>query len=130
MPQASSAHDTFWDFVSLMPESTHMLIWQMSDRAIPRSYRTMQGFGVHTFRLINAAGEVRFVKFHWNPVQGTHSLVWDERPSSSAPIPTTTAATCGKPSIPATSRSGNWDCKCSRKSRPLRSNSTSSTQPS
>jgi len=78
MPQASSAHDTFWDFVSLMPESTHMLLWQMSDRAIPRSYRTMQGFGVHTFRLINAAGESRFCKFHWNPVQGTHSLVWDE----------------------------------------------------
>jgi catalase len=78
MPQASSAHDTFWDFVSLMPESTHMLMWQMSDRAIPRSYRTMQGFGVHTFRLINAAGEARFCKFHWTPLQGTHSLVWDE----------------------------------------------------
>jgi catalase len=78
MPQASSAHDTFWDFVSLMPESTHMLMWQMSDRAIPRSYRTMQGFGVHTFRLINAAGVSHFCKFHWNPVQGTHSLVWDE----------------------------------------------------
>ncbi|MDB5917136.1 MAG: catalase [Massilia sp.] len=78
MPQASSAHDTFWDFVSLMPESTHMLLWQMSDRAIPRSYRTMQGFGVHTFRLVNAAGESQFCKFHWNPVQGTHSLVWDE----------------------------------------------------
>ncbi len=78
MPQASSAHDTFWDFVSLMPESTHMLMWAMSDRAIPRSYRTMQGFGVHTFRLINAAGEARFCKFHWTPLQGTHSLVWDE----------------------------------------------------
>ena len=78
MPQASSAHDTFWDFVSLMPESTHMLLWQMSDRAIPRSYRTMQGFGVHTFRLVNAAGESRFCKFHWTPLQGTHSLVWDE----------------------------------------------------
>jgi catalase len=78
MPQASSAHDTFWDFVSLMPESTHMLMWQMSDRAIPRSYRTMQGFGVHTFRLVNAAGESRFCKFHWTPLQGTHSLVWDE----------------------------------------------------
>ncbi len=78
MPQASSAHDTFWDFVSLMPESTHMLLWQMSDRAIPRSYRTMQGFGVHTFRLINAQGEARFCKFHWTPMQGTHSLVWDE----------------------------------------------------
>jgi catalase len=78
MPQASSAHDTFWDFVSLMPESTHMLLWQMSDRAIPRSYRTMQGFGVHTFRLINAAGESVFCKFHWTPLAGTHSLVWDE----------------------------------------------------
>jgi catalase len=78
MPQASSAHDTYWDFVSLMPESAHMLLWQMSDRAIPRSYRTMQGFGVHTFRLINAEGESRFCKFHWTPLQGTHSLVWDE----------------------------------------------------
>jgi catalase len=78
MPQASSAHDTFWDFVTLMPESTHMLMWQMSDRAIPRSYRTMQGFGVHTFRLVNAQGEAVFCKFHWNPVAGTHSLMWDE----------------------------------------------------
>jgi len=78
MPQASSAHDTFWDFVSLMPESTHMLLWQMSDRAIPRSYRTMQGFGVHTFRLVNADGESVFCKFHWTPLAGTHSLVWDE----------------------------------------------------
>jgi catalase len=78
MPQASSAHDTFWDFVSLTPESTHMLLWQMSDRAIPRSYRMMQGFGVHTFRLVNAAGESVFCKFHWTPIAGTHSLVWDE----------------------------------------------------
>jgi catalase len=78
MPQASSAHDTFWDFVSLMPESTHMLLWQMSDRAIPRSYRMMQGFGVHTFRLVNAAGESVFCKFHWTPLAGTHSLAWDE----------------------------------------------------
>jgi catalase len=78
IPQASSAHDTFWDFVSLMPESTHMLMWVMSDRAIPRSYRMMQGFGVHTFRFLNAAGESRFVKFHWTPLAGTHSLAWDE----------------------------------------------------
>ncbi|MEP7138495.1 MAG: catalase [Caldimonas sp.] len=78
MPQAASAHDTFWDFVSLMPESTHMLMWVMSDRAIPRSLRMMQGFGVHTFRLVNAAGESRFCKFHWEPVAGTHSVVWDE----------------------------------------------------
>ncbi|WUR12300.1 catalase [[Empedobacter] haloabium] len=78
IPQAASAHDTFWDFASLMPESMHMLMWAMSDRAIPRSYRTMQGFGVHTFRLVNAAGDSVFVKFHWTPLQGTHSLVWDE----------------------------------------------------
>ncbi len=78
MPQAASAHDTFWDFVSLMPESTHMLLWVMSDRAIPRSYRMMQGFGVHTFRFVNAEGESKFVKFHWTPMAGTHSLVWDE----------------------------------------------------
>lgn len=78
MPQASAAHDTFWDFISLMPESIHTIMWAMSDRAIPRSYRTMQGFGVHTFRLVNAAGESRFCKFHWTPLQGTHSLVWDE----------------------------------------------------
>lgn len=78
MPQAASAHDTFWDFVSLMPESTHMLMWAMSDRAIPRSYATMQGFGVHSFRLINEAGDSVFCKFHWSPKAGTHSLVWDE----------------------------------------------------
>ena len=78
MPQAASAHDTFWDFVSLMPESTHMLMWQMSDRAIPRSYATMQGFGVHSFKLVNAAGDSVFCKFHWSPKAGTHSLVWDE----------------------------------------------------
>jgi catalase len=78
MPQAASAHDTFWDFVSLMPESTHTLMWVMSDRGIPRSYATMQGFGVHSYRLVNDAGESVFVKFHWNPKFGTHSLVWDE----------------------------------------------------
>jgi catalase len=78
MPQAASAHDTFWDFVSLMPESTHMLLWVMSDRAIPRSYRMMQGFGVHTFRLVNDKGQSVFCKFHWKPLLGTHSLVWDE----------------------------------------------------
>ena len=78
MPQAATAHDTFWDFVSLMPESTHMLMWIMSDRAIPRSYRMMQGFGVHTFRLVNDQGKSTFCKFHWKPLLGTHSLVWDE----------------------------------------------------
>jgi catalase len=78
IPQAASAHDTFWDFASLMPETMHMLMWHMSDRAIPRSYRMMQGFGVHTFRLVNADGDTLFVKFHWLPLAGTHSLVWDE----------------------------------------------------
>src|SRR5215213_1112711 len=78
MPQAATAHDTFWDFAGLMPEITHMLMWAMSDRAIPRSYRMMQGFGVHTYRLVNDAGESRFVKFHWSPLAGTHSLAWDE----------------------------------------------------
>ena len=78
IPQAASAHDTFWDFVSLMPESTHMLMWIMSDRALPRSFATMQGFGVHTFRLVNDAGKSVFCKFHWSPKAGTHSLVWDE----------------------------------------------------
>ncbi|WP_148715383.1 catalase HPII [Chitinolyticbacter meiyuanensis] len=78
MPQAASAHDTFWDFISLMPESTHMILWLMSDRAIPRSHRMMEGFGVHTFRLVNASGHARFVKFHWKPVLGIHALAWDE----------------------------------------------------
>jgi catalase len=78
MPQASAAHDNFWDFASLMPEITHMLMWVLSDRALPRSYAMMQGFGVHTFRMVNAEGVSRFVKFHWRPVLGVHSLVWDE----------------------------------------------------
>ncbi|WP_075620300.1 catalase [Paenisporosarcina indica] len=78
MPQAASAHDTFWDFVANNQESAHMVMWAMSDRAIPRSYRMMEGFGVHTFRFINAEGRAHFVKFHWKPVLGVHSLVWDE----------------------------------------------------
>ncbi len=78
MPQAASAHDTFWDFISLMPESMHMIMWVMSDRAIPRSLRMMEGFGVHTFRFINERGKARFVKFHWKPLLGLHSVVWDE----------------------------------------------------
>ncbi|MBO0867765.1 MAG: catalase [Micromonosporaceae bacterium] len=78
MPQGASAHDTFWDFVSLQPETMHHVIWLMSDRALPRSYRAMQGFGVHTFRLVNEEGEGTFVKFHWTPAAGVQSLVWDE----------------------------------------------------
>ena len=78
IPQAQTAHTTFWDFVSMLPESPHVLMWAMSDRAIPRSYRMMEGFGVHTFRLVNPAGETNLVKFHWKPVLGVHGLVWDE----------------------------------------------------
>ncbi len=78
IPQAASAHDTFWDFISLMPESMHMIMWVMSDRAIPRSLRMMEGFGVHTFRFVNARGKARFVKFHWKPLLGLHAVLWDE----------------------------------------------------
>ncbi len=78
IPQAASAHDTFWDFASLSPEVSHMIMWVMSDRGLPRSFANMEGFGVHTWRLVNAAGESRFVKFHFKPVKGVHSQVWDE----------------------------------------------------
>ncbi|MBW4889997.1 catalase [Mucilaginibacter sp. HMF5004] len=78
IPQAASAHDTFWDFISLTPESMHMIMWAMSDRALPRSLRMMEGFGVHTFRFINAEGKSHFVKFHWKPLLGVHSVAWDE----------------------------------------------------
>ncbi len=77
-PQAASAHDTFWDFISLMPESTHMVMWAMSDRTLPRSLATMEGFGIHTFRLVNAKGKSTFVKFHWKPKLGLQSTLWDE----------------------------------------------------
>lgn len=87
MPQAASAHDTFWDFISLMPESTHMIMWLMSDRAIPRSYRMMEGFGVHTFRFINERGKATFVKFHWKPLLGVHSVAWDEAQNISGKDP-------------------------------------------
>ncbi|KAK9760308.1 hypothetical protein K7432_015817 [Basidiobolus ranarum] len=78
LPQAQTAHDNFWDFISLTPEASHMIMWALSDRAIPRSYRMMQGFGVHSFILVNESGEKHFVKFHWTPTLGAHSLVWDE----------------------------------------------------
>ena len=77
-PQAQTAHDNFWDFASLMPESTHMLMWIMSDRAIPRSFRFMEGFGIHTFRLVDAEGRSTYVKFHWKPKLGMQSVVWNE----------------------------------------------------
>ncbi len=78
MPQASAAHDNFWDFISLMPESMHMIFWVLSDRALPRSYAMMEGFGVHTFRFINEQGVAHFVKLHWKPMLGTHGITWDE----------------------------------------------------
>src|SRR5688572_21254807 len=87
IPQAASAHDTFWDFISLMPESMHMIMWVMSDRAIPRSFRMMEGFGVHTFRFINEKGQSHFVKFHWKPLLGVHSVAWDEAQNISGKDP-------------------------------------------
>ncbi|GAB3256230.1 catalase [Chitinimonas naiadis] len=87
IPQAASAHDTFWDFISLMPESMHMIMWVMSDRAIPRSLRMMEGFGVHTFRFVSANGKSRFVKFHWKPLLGVHSVAWSEAQTISGQDP-------------------------------------------
>lgn len=87
IPQAASAHDTFWDFISLMPEAAHMIMWVMSDRAIPRSLRMMEGFGVHTFRFINEKGKGCFVKFHWKPLLGVHSVAWDEAQNISGKDP-------------------------------------------
>lgn len=87
IPQAASAHDTFWDFISLTPESAHMIMWTMSDRAIPRSLRMMEGFGVHTFRFVNAEGLACFVKFHWKPLLGVHSVAWDEAQAISGKDP-------------------------------------------
>lgn len=78
MPQGQTAHDSFWDYVSLQPETLHNVMWLMSDRGIPRSYRTMEGFGIHTYKLVNAEGESTFVRFHWKPVYGKKSLIWDE----------------------------------------------------
>lgn len=87
IPQAASAHDTFWDFISLMPESTHMIMWLMSDRALPRSLRMMEGFGVHSFRFVNEAGKSYFVKFHWKPLLGVHSVAWSEAQAISGKDP-------------------------------------------
>ena len=92
IPQAQSAHDTFWDFVSLHTEATHHVFWNMSDRGIPRSYRTMEGFGVHTFRLVDKKGKTRLAKFHWKPAAGVHSLVWEEAQIAAGAIPIFTAA--------------------------------------
>lgn len=87
IPQAATAHDTFWDFISLTPESAHMVMWIMSDRALPRSLRMMEGFGVHTFRFVNDKGESNFVKFHWKPLLGVHSVAWSEAQAISGKDP-------------------------------------------
>ena len=107
IPQAQSAHDTFWDFVSLHTEAQHHAIWNMSDRGIPRSYRMMEGFGVHTFRLVDADGATTLVKFHWKPRLGVHSLTWEEAQLPAGSTRTSTAATSTTPSSPAPSR--QWD---------------------
>jgi catalase len=111
-PQAQTAHDNFWDFISLMPESIHMAMWIMSDRAIPRSFRFMEGFGVHTFRLVNAKGKSTFVKFHWKPKLGMQSVVWSEAVKINGADPDSTGVTYGKRSIRVNFRNGNWACSC------------------
>ena len=111
IPQAASAHDTFWDFISNMPESAHMIMWVMSDRAIPRSYRMMEGFGVHTFRFVNAEDISCFVKFHWKPLLGVHSVAWDEAQNISVKTLTFTAAIFGKQLKMVIFPNGNLVCR-------------------
>ena len=110
IPQAATAHDTFYDFISLMPESLHVLLWALSDRGIPRSFRMMDGFGVHTFRLVNAAGEGHFVKFHWKPYWVPTPWCGMKRRSWQARNLTSTVATCGTLSSLARILSGSWGC--------------------
>jgi len=120
MPQAASAHDTFWDF-----------IWLMSDRAIPRSFRMMEGFGVHTFRFINEKGRSTFVKFHWKPLLGVHSVAWDEAQNISGKrIPIFTAATCGKRSRAGTFLNGSLAFSLYRKRMSINSSLICSTRQS
>ena len=127
MPQAASAHDTFWDFVGLMPETIHTVMWVMSDRAIPRSLRMMQGFGVHTFRLVNDAGASVFAKFHWNPVLGTHSLCWDEAVKISGADPDYHRRYLREAIESGEYPAWNSGCRCSPTSRQPGSASTCST---
>jgi catalase len=130
IPQAASAHDTFWDFVSLTPESAHMLMWVMSDRALPRSFAMMEGFGVHTFRLVNAAGKSRFVKFHWKPIKGVHSLVWDEAQKLAGKDADFNRRNLFEAKSAATIPNGNWACRLSRRRTNSSSTSIASTPPS
>jgi catalase len=129
IPQAQSAHDSFWDFVSLHTEATHHVFWNMSDRGIPRSYRTMEGFGVHTFRLVNEAGGTTLVKFHWKPAAGVHSLTWEERSSRREQTRTSTAATSPTRSRPAPTPAGNSASRPSRTPRSRRSRGSTCSTP-
>ena len=108
-PAGQSAHDTFWDYVSLQPETLHNVIWAMSDRAIPRSYRTMEGFGIHTFRLINAQGKATFARFHWKPLAAKPRWYGMKRKNLPVGILTFIAAICGRLSKRAIIRNMNWD---------------------
>ncbi len=129
IPQAASAHDTFWDFISLTPESMHMMMWVMSDRALPRSFAMMEGFGVHTFRLVNEKGKSRFVKFHWKPVKGIHSLVWDEAQKIAGKMRILTVVTFGNRLSAATFPNGNSAYRSSKKKTSTNSILTCSIPP-
>lgn len=115
IPTGATAHDTFWDFVSLVPESAHAVIWAMSDRAIPRNLRSIQGFGVHTFRLINAEGKSHFVKFHWTPKQGLSALVWDEAQNLQVKTRISTVVIFMKQLSKVFIQNGNSACRLSKK---------------
>ena len=128
-PQDATAHDTFWDFISLLPESMNMVLWIMSDRTIPRSLRMMEGFGIHTFRLVNADGNSTFVKFHWRPTIGSASVIWDEAVRSTARTQTSIAATSMSPSPRALFPSGSSASRPSTKNRRRVSTSTFWTRP-
>lgn len=130
IPQAQSAHDTFWDFASLTPEISHMLMWVMSDRGIPRSYAMMEGFGIHTWRFVTAEGKSSFVKIHFKPAKGVHSLVWDEAQKIAGKDPDFNRPDMFESTDAATSWNGRWACRWSPKSRPPSSSSTSSIPPS
>ena len=118
-PQAQTAHDNFWDFISLTPESMHMVMWIMSDRTIPRSFRFMEGFGVHTFRLVNAEGKSTFVKFHWKPKLGMQSVVWNEAVKINGADPDFHRRDLWDAiQMRRLSRSGSWACSCSTRSSP------------
>ncbi len=131
IPQAQSAHDTFWDFVSLHTEAQHHTMWNMSDRGIPRSFRMMEGFGVHTFRLTNRNGETSLVKFHWKPVLGVHSLTWEEAQLVAGADPDFHRRDLADAIEAGATRSGSWASRSSptTRSSPSRA-STCSTRPS